>query len=76
MGRTFRLDRSRNYAGCSKRGDESLVVSLPWQALEIHVFSVHSVVSPIACPYTSRTTDCNSLELLNAIVSFPLSVFT
>ena len=58
------------------------MVSSPWQALVIHVSSGLSVVSPIkdnvptACPSTSRTSDCNSSELLNAIVSFPLSAFT
>ena len=58
------------------------MVSLPWQALVIHVSSGLSVVSPIkdnastACPSTSRTSDCNSSEFLNAIVSFPLSAFT
>ena len=76
MGRKFPLDRSRKYMECSKGGDVSLVVSLPRQVLEINVSSKLSVVSPIACPSTSRTTDCNTSELLNAIVSFPLSAFT
>ena len=76
MGRKFCLDRSRKYAECSKRGDVSLVMSLPRQTLEIQVSSGLSVVSRIACPSTSRTTDCNSSELLKAIVSFPLSAFT
>ena len=82
MGRKFRLGRRRKCAECSKGGALSLVVSLPRQALVIHVSSGLSVVSlikdnaPTACPSTSRNSDCNSSELLNAIVSFPLSAFT
>ena len=85
MGRKFCLGRCRKCAECSKGGALSLVVSLPRQALVIHVSSGLSVVSPIkgnaptACPSTSRTSrtsDYNSSELLNALVSFPLSAFT
>ena len=82
MGRKFRLGRRCKCAECIKGGALSLVVSLPRQALVIHVSSRLSVVSPIndnaptACPSTSRANDCNSSELLNVIVSFPLSAFT
>ena len=77
MGRNFRLGLHPKYAAeCSKGGAVSLVVSLPRQGLVIHASSGLSVVSPTACPSTSRTTDCNSSGLLNAIVSYPLSAFT
>ena len=83
MGRKFRLGRRCKCAECSKGGALSLVVSLPRQALVIHVSSGLSVVSPIkdnaptACPSTSRTNDFNSSEFLKAIYSFPSpSAFT
>ena len=77
MGRKFRLGLHRKYAAeYSNGGAVSLVVSLPRQGLVIHASSGLSVVSQTACPSTSRTTDCNSSELLNAIVSYHLFAFT
>ena len=77
MGRKFRLGRRRKCTECSKGGALSLVVSLPRQALVNSCVFRASVVSRLPVPaLPCRTSDCNSSELLNAIVSFPLSDFT
>ena len=75
-GKKFHLARHRKYTEWSKAGALSLVVSLPRQTLAIEVSPGLSVVSPTTCHSTSRNTACNSSQLLNAIVTFPLSAFT